>query len=318
MTHWQMRAGDEVEAQALHACFLAAFADYLIGPFQVPLDQWPAFLARQGVDLSLSRVAVGADGTPLAFAFASPRLALARWRLGTMGAAPAARGTGAAPQLLDDFIGRARVAGCEAVELEVFVQNDRARRLYESRGFEAVHALYGYLAEPGSLSVEALEGGAAVGAGWGKATKLGVAAEAAPEVGARPEGPVEADGDRLLRAVDRAAMLDWLMQAQARIADLPLQVTAPVVALGRDYHAWQRGGGQLVFSLPDETVLVHSLIAPDPGDARALIEAVARVYGQRRLRVPQLQRDDLGGAMLRSLGAQVQPLHQQLMVKRLR
>ena len=34
------------------------------------------------------------------------------------------------------------------LELEVFAQNTRALRLYEHHGFEAVHALYGHVAEP--------------------------------------------------------------------------------------------------------------------------------------------------------------------------
>lgn len=268
--------GDQIAPEALHAAFLAAFSDYLIGPFQTPLAQWPSFLARQGVDLTHSRVALNARDEPIAFAFASPRPLHRRWRLGTMGATPEARGSGAAPLLLDDFIVRAKAAWMTAVELEVFVQNERARRLYEGRGFIAAHPLYGFLAEPGTLP---------------------------------------SHGQEVPRHVDTAAMLDWLENAERRIPDLPLQVCAAIVRQGQDTHAWQYGGGQLVFSLPDDTLLVHSLIAPDPDDAAALVRAAARAHPQRRLRVPQLLREDLGGSALRALGAVPQPLHQQLMIR---
>lgn len=284
--------GDEVAPEALHAAFGRAFADYLIGPFQVPFEQWPMFLARQGVDLPLSRVALDASGTPLAFAFVAPRPALSRWRLATMGATPTARGSGAAPALLDDFIARAAAAGLQAVELEVFAQNERARRLYEGRGFARVQDLHGFVAEPGVLA----RGDAPIGAlTW------------APQ------------------AVDLPRALAWLDAAERRLPELPLQVTATTLRHGQDYRAWQLGkdgvGGearaQVVFSLPDETLMIHSLIAPREDDAQALLRALATVYGDRRVRVPQLQREDLGGAALRALGAEPQPLHQQLMARAL-
>lgn len=278
-----------VPADRLHQAFTEAFSDYLIGPFEVALAQWPAFLARQGVDLGLSRVAIDAQGEPLAFAFVAPRPSLRRWRLGTMGARPAARGTGAASALLDNFIGRAREAGQRAVELEVFASNDRARQLYERHGFRRVDTLHGFIAEPGSLPV-------------------------AP--------PAE-----IPREVDRDAMLAWLDAAEQRLPDLPLQVTAASLRHATDLRAWQLGetGGwagpdasaapraQLVFGLPEGTAQVHSLIAPDPDQARALVAALAAMFPQRRLRVPQLQRDALGGHALRALGAVEQPLHQWLM-----
>ena len=269
--------GDEIAPQALHAAFTAAFSDYLIGPFQIPPAQWPMFLARQGVDLALSRVALDPAGAALAFAFVAPRPLAGRWRLATMGALPAARGTGAAPALLDDFIARAAAAGLRAVELEVFAQNERARRLYEGRGFTA--------------------------------RRCSRPADAAPH------------------AVEMPVALAWLEAAEQCLPELPLQVTAATLRHGVDYHAWQVGASgegdapdgdaaaQVVFSLPDETVMVHSLVAPREADARALVQALVAVHPQRRLRVPQLQRDDLGGAALRALGAVPQPLHQQWMLR---
>lgn len=110
-------------------------------------------------------------------------------------------------------------------------------------------------------------------------------------------------------------LLDWLDAAERRIPDLPLQVTPATIRHGLDYRGWSTGDSQIVFSLPDETVMVHSFIAPREDEARALIQALAAVYPERRLRVPQLQREDLGGAAWRALGAVPQPLHQQLMLR---
>lgn len=315
-----LRPADQVPAEVLHALFREAFADYLIGPFEVPLSQWPAFLARQGATLPLSRVAFDATGQALAFALVAERPLHRRWRLATMGARPQARGTGAAGQLLDDFLRRAALQGQQAVELEVFAQNERARRLYESRGFEAIHPLQGWQAElaafsasPALLPLQPIHG-----------VRADDRSNAAP---ALPERPVAQDAGSLdpstPQSVDLATALHWLDAAEHRWPDLPLQVTRASLQHLAEAHAWQiRPAGtpataQLVFTLPDETVMVNSFVAPDPRDAAALVQALARVYPQRRLRVPQLQRDDLGGQCLRALGATPLPLHQLWMCRSL-
>ncbi|QPF75913.1 GNAT family N-acetyltransferase [Roseateles sp. DAIF2] len=266
----------EPAPERLHAAFIAAFADYLIGPFTLGFEQWPQFRARQGVDLALSRVALGADGEILAFAFVAPRAGC--WRLATMGALPAARGSGAAPRLLDDFIERARAAGQGAVELEVFAQNERALRLYRGRGFEPLHELQGHVAAPGVV---------------------------APAAGAA------------IRVVPPAEALAWLEAAEARIAGLPLQVGAVALRVATGMTAWQLGRAQLMFGRPDaqQQIAIASLIdtGPEQADARALVQALRAEFPQATLRVPQLQRADLGGAALRALGFAPLPLHQLLM-----
>jgi ribosomal protein S18 acetylase RimI-like enzyme len=141
--HFQLVPAGQVADADLHQAFGTAFADYLIGPFQLTLAQWPVFLARQAISLNDSRVALR-DGAIAAFAFTAPRPSLASWRLGTMGAVPQARGTGVAGLLLDDFITRAKAAGLRRVELECFAQNERGLRLYQGRGFETIAPLYGY------------------------------------------------------------------------------------------------------------------------------------------------------------------------------
>ncbi len=267
-----------VAPRLLHAAFGAAFADYLI-PFRLGLEQWPQFLGRQGVDLTASRVAVR-EGQPIAFALVAPRPDLGHWRLATMGALPQARGSGAAPALLDDFIARAAAAGMASVELECFEQNARALRLYRGRGFQPLHPLYGYTRSAGA---------------------------------AAPQGEAAA-GVAVVRHGDAFQWIEALGRAHR---DLPFQVTPPSLrALPVKLQAWRAGSAQLVFSqAADGTLTIHCLLDAEPGqrDAQALVAAVMERHPSQRVNVPQLQRLDLGGLALERLGFVRQPLHQLLL-----
>lgn len=275
MTSPTFLSADAVAPAALHAAFVHAFSDYLIGPFALTPEQWPGFLARQAVDLALSRAAL-VDGAIQAFAFvaARPEADPPRWRLATMGALPSARGSGSAPALLDDFIARAAAAGLAAVELEVFAQNERALRLYQSRGFELRHELHGY--------------------------------EHAPRTGAAQPSPFE--------AVSREAALDWLRRHEPADLPLQAGHRV-LAANPSAWTAWQSGQAQLVFGPVGERLVVHSLVDLDPAQpgAEALLRALLQAQPERAVSVPQLQRLDLGGAALRRLGFGLQPLHQVLM-----
>jgi len=80
MTSFVLAPAADFAAADLHAACVEAFSDYVAGPMQMTLAQWPSFVARQGVDLERSRVAVR-DGAVVAFAFACPRTDDGRWRL---------------------------------------------------------------------------------------------------------------------------------------------------------------------------------------------------------------------------------------------
>lgn len=278
MTAFSLVPTDQLAPEALHAAFVRAFADYLIGPFNLALDQWPGFVLRQGVDLGLGRAAVDAQGDVLAFALVAPRPALQRWRLGTMGAVPQARGSGAAVQLLLDFVQRGRDAGLKALELEVFVQNERAARLYRGHGFVERHALHGY-------------------------QRVADAGEARP-----PAAEL---------ACTQAEALAWLGEAEGSILDLPLQVCADVVGvLTVPWTVWRRGSAQLVFTGDVEAgVIVRSLIDRNPAqqDAEALVQALLAAHPGAKVSVPQLQRGDLGGEALQRCGFATEARHQALM-----
>ncbi|MFO1341029.1 MAG: GNAT family N-acetyltransferase [Burkholderiaceae bacterium] len=281
-----LRPGDAIAAADWHAAFTAAFADYLIGPFQLALAQWPGFLARQGVDLGLSRGAVGPDGTLRAFALVAPRPEIGRWRLATMGAVPAARGSGAAAALLDDLVARATAAGLDTLELEAFTANERALRLYRGRGFEVVQALVGH--------------------------------ERAADTPPRPSTPSTSVGPAAIAEPTLAEAWAWLADAERRIADLPLQVTGRALASSPvPLQAWRLGGAQLVFGAgpAERSITLHSLVDPQPAqaDAEALVAALCARWPGHAQRVPPLQRDDLGGRALARLGFAPAPLHQWLM-----
>ncbi|MBT9456081.1 MAG: GNAT family N-acetyltransferase [Burkholderiaceae bacterium] len=271
---------DELAPGLLHAAFTAAFADYLLGPFQLSPEQWPQFLGRQAADLSLSRVALRADQV-LAFALVAPRGA-ERWRLATMGALPAARGSGAAPALLDDWVARAEVSGVRTLELEVFAQNERALRLYQGRGFTALHPLHGYVLDSADFN------------------------DMAPAA----------------HEIDLPSAFAWLDETALRVPDLPQQVTpASLRALPNALQALRRGQAQLVFSVTAPAlVTAHSLVDRDPAqaDALALMQHLLARHPRHEIKVAQLQRIDVGGQALRELGFQAQPLHQLLMVRPLR
>jgi ribosomal protein S18 acetylase RimI-like enzyme len=277
-------AADQVSPAALHAAFVAAFADYIAGAFNVPVEQWPVVLARQAVDLSLSRVVVRADGAIDAFALVAPRPSARRWRLATMGAVPVARGSGAAPALLDDLRDRARAGGQAGLELEVFAQNGRAVRLYLGRGFVPRHELHGYALE---------------------AAVAGEALQPAPA----------------LEQVELGAAFEWLEDAMAELPDLPLQVTpAALRALAPPPLAWRRGNAQLVFGgAAGQALVIHSLVDRDRGqdDAFRLLQALVALHPGRPVRVPPLQRTDVGGAALARAGFERARLHQVWMLRTL-
>jgi GNAT superfamily N-acetyltransferase len=276
MTSPTLVAADTRAAADLHAATVAAFADYLVGPFQMTLEQFPSFIGRQGVDLARSRVAVR-DGAIEAFAFVCPRPEVGRWRLGVMGALPAARGGGAAPALLDDFIVRARGEGLPHAELECFAGNERALRLYRSRGFEVVCPLNGWKPAGAPAHVDA------------------------------PAGTV--------REVDRVAAFAWLGEANQRIAWLPFPLTdRSLSAQPRPLTFWRCGRAQLAFSVVEGTpAQIHSLVDLDPSqrDAEVLARAVRTAHAD--VFAPPILRDDLGGDALCRAGFALHGMSQVLM-----
>lgn len=277
MTGFQIVPADRLEPAALHGAMAAAFSDYLLGPFLTPLGQWSQFLSRQSIDLAASRVAL--DGSDIAaFQFVARRTDIPYWRLSTMGSPPHRRGSGGARELLDDFIHRAREAGMTGVELECFAQNERALRLYRSRGFEAMSELRGYARDP-------------------------QARVAMPH------------SDVATVTLDEAfALIDRVARSRG---DLPVQVTPVSLRAGlAPLHALRSGEAVLAYSesVPG-TIGVQAIVDPDPSlrNAEALAAHVSALFPAHRIAAGQVQRPDIGGDALERQGFERLPLHQLLM-----
>ena len=108
----------------------------------------------------------------------------------------------------------------------------------------------------------------------------------------------------------------WLRAHAA--PDLPFQVSPPALDANATppLVAWRAGDAQLVFTARDAAhVSIASLFdaSAAQADAQLLLRALRGQYPAATLRVPQLQRLDLGGHALEAVGFQRLPLYQLLM-----
>lgn len=277
-----LRPTDQIGADALHNLASHAFADYLAGPFTLPADQWPVFLARQSVDLALGRVAWQGD-VPIGFILLSPRPELGRWRVAMMGLLPEARGTGVAHELLRELTDRADAAGVP-LELECIAQNQRALSCYQRHGFACAHALIGYEHTPAARSNN-------------------------------PDEPLPAP----LRAVPVADAFAWLNAQQASERELPLQtMPASLAPIADELIGWQCGQAQLIFRHGEAgQILLHSVLDlhPAQADAELLVRELLARYGDQTIKIVPLQRRDVGGAALERAGLVPMAMSQWLMLR---
>jgi GNAT superfamily N-acetyltransferase len=214
-------------AEALCDAFNAAFANYVVTFPTLDVAAWRATVGRQGCDLTLSLAACEASRV-MAFALVTPRGAKIT-RIATMGARPEARGTGIAGALLDRALSEARARGDTIAELEVFAQNERAFRLYRSRGFQPVCTLAGF-----------------------EANGLGGRDEPVSEV-ARADGVAWAQAFES----DERGALPWQVSAGA-IAVAP-----------DTQRIWQLGGAQISWLQSDDMITVTSVLDRDAAYADA-------------------------------------------------
>lgn len=265
-----------VDSDAIRDCLNEAFSDYLIRMPTFEAGSWPSFLHRQGVDLALSRVGVRHDKVE-AFSLVTSR-GTDRWRVAVMGARLAARGTGIAPRLLDETMSDAQSRGLRSVELEVFAQNERAFRLYQSRGMNPATGLHGFEAPAGR-----------------QGANIPVTA-VTHQAAARRANEIEAGADK---------PLPWQVCGDAilRMPGVP--------------HCWQHETAQVVFTELTGLVQVLSLLdsSPDYRNAGALLAALRATHADDVLRAPQLQAEHGPAQAFRSAGWMQAPLYQHLMVR---
>jgi hypothetical protein len=268
-----------VAPTALCDAFNEAFSDYLLKFPILNIDGWRAFVGRQGIDIERSKVAVSGDSV-IAFAMITPR-PLQRTRIAVMGARIAARGTGAASRLLDDAVAASVARRDQWIELEAFAQNERAVRLYRSRGFEADADLLGFVASPsqGLAHVEAVrEVSREDAAAWAKALDQ-----------------------------DHPTLLPWQVGGEA------------VLAAQGSPRAWRLGEALLVFAEANtDTINVSILLDRDPEqrDAARLISALRHRYPRALLKAPQIHRADRAAQAFTAADWTREPLYQHLMRRR--
>jgi ribosomal protein S18 acetylase RimI-like enzyme len=122
-----------VELDALVELFNNAYSDYAV-PLRLDRNSLDFTVDVCDIDLGASQVVLTDDGKPAAFSFLALR-GDEGW-IGGMGTAPAHRRQGLGEAALRAALAAARDRGAASVRLEVIVENDPARALYEKLGFE--------------------------------------------------------------------------------------------------------------------------------------------------------------------------------------
>ncbi|HOA22642.1 MAG TPA: GNAT family N-acetyltransferase [Aggregatilineales bacterium] len=116
----------------------AAYADYFV-PIYLTTQSFRDLVERESVRLDASQAALSGDevvGTGLLGV-----RDLRGW-IGGLGVVPASRRKGVARLLMNALIEAGRELGLESIQLEVITQNEPARRLYDSLGFETLRELH--------------------------------------------------------------------------------------------------------------------------------------------------------------------------------
>jgi ribosomal protein S18 acetylase RimI-like enzyme len=108
------------------------------------------------VDLAHSVVARDATGRIIGYAMLARRGD--RGWCGDFGVVPEWRGRGIGHRMMEAFLEQARLAGVRSVTLEVWSENQPARRIYERAGFRAVREFVALRAEAATLTAASGEG----------------------------------------------------------------------------------------------------------------------------------------------------------------
>jgi ribosomal protein S18 acetylase RimI-like enzyme len=133
----EIRPASSLPHERLAGLFTEGFSGYYV-PIRADEAALTAMVESWDLDLDASPVAF-VDGEPVGFAFLGVR-GSAGW-IGGMGVGPEARRRGVGRAVMHAVLDEARRRGLEEVWLEVLVQNEPARRLYEQLGFETVREL---------------------------------------------------------------------------------------------------------------------------------------------------------------------------------
>jgi ribosomal protein S18 acetylase RimI-like enzyme len=133
----ELRPASSLPREQLAGLFTEGFSGYYV-PIRADTAALASMVESWDLDLDASPVAF-VDGEPVGFAFLGVR-GSSGW-IGGMGVVPEARRQGVGRAVMHGVLDEARRRGLEDVWLEVLVQNDPARRLYEDLRFETVREL---------------------------------------------------------------------------------------------------------------------------------------------------------------------------------
>lgn len=123
--------------------FNCGFEDYFM-PVEFDEEHFSIFVARDGIDHSLSRVLLN-ENQPIGLGLIGLRGNVSR--LGAMGIIKDWRSRGAGTLLVEKLMDEARGRGEKQMWLEVIVQNEPALHIYKKFGFKKIRQLFGFIAK---------------------------------------------------------------------------------------------------------------------------------------------------------------------------
>ncbi|NDJ54299.1 MAG: GNAT family N-acetyltransferase [Chloroflexi bacterium] len=142
-----LAAADLPSQSAVIQAINAAYADYYI-PLSLTDHAYQTIIERETVDLTRSVVAIF-RGQVIGTCLLGVRDN--RGWVGGVGVIPRYQGKGVARSMMKHLIESARQDGLTSLQLEVVEENNRARNLYESLGFDYTYRLHGLVASSNHL-----------------------------------------------------------------------------------------------------------------------------------------------------------------------
>jgi ribosomal protein S18 acetylase RimI-like enzyme len=251
----------------------AAFAGYVGGWVEMDAISFARFLMIQGADLFHSRL-VRVNGTLAGFGYITRTANVVR--LSGMALIPAARGTGAAAELLLRLFAEAQENRDEAMILEVIEQNPRAIALYRRHGFREITRLVG----------------------WRRSVDEAPAAGPMPPLQPMP----------VLEALRSSAVREY--------PEIPWPISRHAIARVPKTSAFSAGDVRVVISDTEATPLrIHGLLSAsgDWDELRAAVGALTALFPERELFAPPIWPEEYGANLFEPLGFKREPISQFLM-----
>lgn len=276
----------QIDLPVLANLFNNAFDGYIGGDVQFDPTSFARFLAHEGIDLSLSDIALQ-NTRPIGLAL----IAQMGWtsRLAAMGVAKEYQGQGVGKLLLAHSFERAFERGDRLYTLECIEQNERGVRLYKAAGFKTVRRLLSYRRNHSNE--------------------------------ADADQVKEQAGVSDIQNIDLPSVARLVAYHGA--PDLPWQVSGYTLArFSPPFIAVRLGPAYAVHSSPEQDTIAlrNFLVLPQErsrGYGRRLMQALIRHYPEKNWVVPAICPEEYGGFFQR-MGFEPDRLSQLQMVKKCR